>query len=357
MMMEIKEKRKSAMQRKKDLEKEERAKASAVKQTQTAIKFIKDHFERELSKALNLSRVSAPRFLQQGTGLQDDLAGSQIPVQFKAKALATLIEMVHSLAKWKRYALKKYNFTIGSGLYTDMDAVRKDETLDALHSIYVDQWDWEKAISKKERNLAYLKKTVEKIYDAIGITQKKLKKELGLALPPLPKTITFIHSLDAQKAYPDKSPKEREDLLTKKYGAVFLIGIGSPLADGKPHDTRAFDYDDWTTMVKGKPGLNGDILVWHEPLKTTLELSSMGIRVDKKALLLQAKLTGNMESLKLPFHKAVLEHTVPLSIGGGIGQSRLCMYLLQKRHIGEVQCSVWPDRMVEECKSQGIILL
>ena len=328
--------------------------------TEEGIKLIKDTFERELARELNLVRVSAPRFLRDGTGLQDDLAGTQRPVGFKVKHHDREIQMVHSLAKWKRHALGKYGFEKGRGLYTDMDAVRKDEEVDKTHSIYVDQWDWEKVIGDKDRNLDYLKETVRKIYNAIKSTAKIVDKKYFIKSIKLdlPEDIHFIHSEDLEEMYPQLSPRERENKICEKYKAVFLIGIGHDLKSGKPHDLRAADYDDWSTPTfEEKKGLNGDLFIWHPLLREGLELSSMGIRVDKKALLKQLKIHGKEERKELEFHKKLLNDEIPLSIGGGIGQSRLCMLLLQKTHIGEVQSSDWPDYVVQEFERRNIPLL
>lgn len=327
-------------------------------ETERGIKLVKDTFEKALSEELALIRVTAPRFLVQGTGLQDDLAGTQTPVSFKIKDEPRTIEFVHSLAKWKRYTLGKHDFEIGKGLYTDMDAVRKDEKLSEIHSVYVDQWDWELVISKEQRTLDFLKGVVEKIYFALKKTESKVTEKFSTLRKRLPEKITFIHAEDLEKMLPCGTDKEREDFITKKHGAVFLIGIGHPLQSGKPHDLRAADYDDWSTETKtGYRGLDGDILVWDDIRQKTLELSSMGIRVDKKALELQLKM-HKLEHLKeLDFHKAVLEEKLPLTIGGGIGQSRLCMFFLEKRHIGEVQSSVWPEHMKKEAEEKGLKLL
>jgi len=326
--------------------------------TEKAIKLVKDTFEKKLAEKLSLLRVSAPRFLIVGKGLQDDLAGTQIPVSFKTKFSPTPVEVVHSLAKWKRFALGKYDFKVGTGLYTDMDAIRKDEDISPIHSIYVDQWDWERVISKEERDLGFLKEIVQKIYSAILETEEIVEKEFPELKAGLPKEIKFIHAEDLEKMYPDLTPKEREHEITKKHGAVFLIGIGHTLQSGKPHDLRAADYDDWWTETgAGRRGLNGDILVWDKIRGDALELSSMGIRVDKKSLLKQLEHSGLTARKDLEFHKGILEDKVPLTIGGGIGQSRLCMVLLQKAHIGEVQSSVWPEEVIEEFKERGIALL
>lgn len=326
--------------------------------TEKAIKLVKDTFERMLAERLNLLRVTAPRFLKVGTGLQDDLAGTQIPVRFKTKFVDEPIEVVQSLAKWKRYALGKYGFKPGTGLYTDMDAIRKDEEADETHSIYVDQWDWELIISREQRRLEFLKKIVRKIYKALLETEEMVEKEFSELKPRLHKEIKFIHAEELEDMYPDLLPRKREDVIAKKYGAVFLIGIGYPLKSGKPHDPRAADYDDWSTETsKGKRGLNGDILVWDDLRKEALELSSMGIRVNKSALLKQLDMMGETEKKQLEFHKGILEDKVPLTIGGGIGQSRICMMLLQKAHIGEVQSSVWPKEVEAEFERRGITLL
>lgn len=326
-------------------------------ETEQGIKLVKDTFEKRLAEWLCLQRVSAPRFLLSGTGLQDDLAGTQKPVSFKTK-FSDGIEMVHSLAKWKRYALKKYGFSLGAGLYTDMDAVRKDEFVDETHSIYVDQWDWELIISEKQRNLGFLKETVKKIYNAVLETESAVVEAFPKLKPRLPEKIEFIHSEELETMYPELSSEEREHRIAEKYGAVFLIGIGHPLNSGKPHDVRAADYDDWSTLTENKThGLNGDILFWDDLRKKALEMSSMGIRVDRKALLKQLELMNETEKKELDFHRALLEGNLPLSIGGGIGQSRLCMFFLQKMHVGEVQVSVWPSHLVKEWEEKGIFLL
>jgi len=327
-------------------------------ETEKGIKLVKDTFERKLAGKLNLLRVSAPRFLITGTGLQDDLAGTQTPVSFKTKASDRHVEMVHSLAKWKRYALWKYGFKHGTGLYTDMDAIRKDEDISPIHSIYVDQWDWERVISKEERTLDFLKMIVKKIYSALLETEAIVEKEFPVLKPRLPREIKFIHSEDLEKMYPELTPGEREYEITKKLGAVFLIGIGHPLESGEPHDLRAADYDDWVTKTyEDKRGLNGDILVWHPERQDCLELSSMGIRVDQTSLLKQLDMMGLSGRRELEFHKLILKDKLPLSIGGGIGQSRICMILLQKAHIGEVQSSVWPPEVEEEFEKRGVALL
>jgi len=327
-------------------------------ETEIGIKLIKETFEEKLAEKLSLRRVSAPKFLMVGKGLQDDLAGTQNPVSFKTKFVDSTIEIVHSLAKWKRYALNKYEFKYGTGLYTDMDAVRKDEDVDDMHSIYVDQWDWERIISKEERSISFLKEIVGKIYKAILETEEVIEKAFPELKSRLPKEIKFIHSEELEEMYPKLSSREREDKITEKYGAVFLIGIGSPLKLGKPHDLRAADYDDWSTVTGDKTkGLNGDILFWDDLRKRAFEISSMGIRVDATALLKQLEFMGVIDRKELEFHKGVIEEKLPLSVGGGIGQSRLCMFLLQKIHIGEVQVSVWPEEMIKDCEEKGIRLL
>ena len=327
--------------------------------TEIAIKMIKKDFQKKLSEALGLRRVTAPLFVLSGTGLNDDLNGVERAVSFPVKALnERKAEVVHSLAKWKRAKLGAYDIAPGYGIYTDMNAIRADEELDNLHSLYVDQWDWEKTIREEDRNLEYLKDTVRKIYQAMRETEKKVFERFPHITPRLPEQITFIHSEDLRQMYTDLTPTQRESEITKKYGAVFLIGIGAPLGDGKPHDGRAPDYDDWISdNGEGYKGLNGDILVWDSVLGRSFELSSMGIRVSPESLMTQLQLRGCPERSELNFHKRLLNHQLPFSIGGGIGQSRLCMFLLQKAHIGEVQASIWPDEQIETCKKAGIILM
>ena len=321
-----------------------------ILETEIAIKFIKDSFERELADALNLTRVSAPLFVFPETGLNDNLSGVERPVEFDILDIGKRkVQVVQSLAKWKRLALKKYGFTIGTGLYTDMNAIRRDETLDAIHSIYVDQWDWEKVINPEERNLHTLKNAVKDIYEALRETQFKLCGRFPGFRPFLPEEITFVSTQELEDMYPDKTPKEREDAVSEKFGAVFLMQIGLPLKSGKPHDGRAPDYDDWM--------LNGDILVWNPVLERAFEISSMGIRVDAKALDAQLQVAGCGERANLPFHKALLNNELPQTMGGGLGQSRICMLLLGKRHIGEVQSSLWPQEMMDICDKNGIPLL
>lgn len=330
-----------------------------VKETERAIKEIKDFFQLSLATELNLTRVTAPLFVLSGMGINDDLNGTERPVSFPVKALGDArAEIVHSLAKWKRLALAEYGFQKGFGLYTDMNAIRADEDLDSIHSLYVDQWDWERVMDESERNLDFLKTMVRKIYSAI----KRLEfwmHDLYPMLPiELPDEITFVHAEEALARYPDLNPKDREDALAKEYGALFLIGIGGALADGKPHDGRAPDYDDWSTPTRdGFKGLNGDILVWNGRVGRAFEISSMGIRVDAPALERQLKLAGEESRKGLYFHKRLISGDLPLSLGGGIGQSRICMYILRKAHIGEIQVGLWPQSMRAECEAAGIRLL
>ncbi len=330
-----------------------------LKETEEAIKLVKDYFEVELANQLNLQRVSAPLFVVAGTGINDDLNGIERPVSFELKNISDVkAEIVQSLAKWKRMALARYGFTEGNGLYTDMNAIRRDEILDNLHSIYVDQWDWERVISNEERNIDFLKDIVRKIYQVLKETEMVVYKKFPELQPFLRDEISFVHSEELQEKYPSLSPRDREDEITKEKGAVFVMGIGGKLADGKAHDGRAPDYDDWTTPTGDKTkGLNGDIFVWNPVLERGFEISSMGIRVDKEALLRQLEITGTKSRKDLMWHKMLLDGKLPLSIGGGIGQSRLCMLLLQKAHIGEVQCGVWPDEMICVCEENNIFLL
>lgn len=327
--------------------------------TEVAIKMVKDAFQKRLSESLNLRRVTAPLFVLQGTGLNDDLNGIERPVSFSIKDMDDRkAEVVHSLAKWKRMKLGAYGIAPGFGIYTDMNAIRSDEELDNLHSLYVDQWDWEKTINKEDRNLEFLKDTVRKIYHAIRQTEDDVYRQFPHITPRLPKEIKFMHTQELLDRFPGLSPKERELEALKEHGAIFLIGIGAPLTDGKPHDGRAPDYDDWISENSdGLAGLNGDILVYDSVLDTAFELSSMGIRVSPESLDRQLKLKGVENRRSLPFHKSLLEGELPFSIGGGIGQSRLCMFLLQKAHIGEVQASIWPSKQIEECRKAGIELL
>ncbi|MCQ2387892.1 MAG: aspartate--ammonia ligase [Clostridia bacterium] len=317
--------------------------------TEIAIKYIKDLFEKELAKALKLTRVSAPLFVFPETGLNDNLNGYERAVRFDILELKKEVEIVQSLAKWKRMALAKYGFKENTGLYTDMNAIRRDENLDELHSVYVDQWDWEKIITKEERKLSFLKKTVKSIYKVIYKTAEAVNKKYPQLTNNLPKEITFISTKELEKEYPTLSRKERENAVTKKYGAVFLYQIGWNLKDGKPHDGRAADYDDWK--------LNGDILLWYDLLDLAFEVSSMGIRVDSESIVKQLKKKGELKKLENPYCKAIVNNDLPLTIGGGIGQSRLCMFMLNKAHIGEVQASVWGEDYIKEKASKGINLL
>ena len=330
-----------------------------TKQTEQAIKQIKDFFQENLSTELRLSRVTAPLFVLQGLGINDDLNGVERPVTFPIKDLGDAkAEVVHSLAKWKRLTLAEYHIEPGYGIYTDMNAIRADEELDNLHSLYVDQWDWEAVITQEERTLSYLKNVVERIYAAILRTEYLTCETYKEIKPFLPRKIHFIHSEELLQMYPNRSPKQREHAIGKKYGAVFIIGIGGKLSDGKKHDGRAPDYDDWSTVAEdGRAGLNGDILIWYPVLERSFELSSMGIRVDQEALLRQLKLEGKADRKQLFFHRQLLDGRLPLSIGGGIGQSRLCMVMLHKAHIGEIQASIWPDDMRAECAQLGMPLI
>ena len=324
--------------------------------TEIAIKKIKDTFQEKLSRSLNLRRVTAPLFVLTGTGINDDLNGVEHAVTFKIDCMGgRQAEVVHSLAKWKRMKLGAYDIPAGYGLYTDMNAIRACEDLDNLHSLYVDQWDWERSIKEEDRNIDYLKETVNNIYQAMRETEATIYAEFPHITPRLPKEIKFIHTQELLDMYPDLSAKERETEATKKYGAIFLIGIGAPLSNGEPHDGRAPDYDDWITPNSdGYQGLNGDILIWDDILEIAVELSSMGIRVSPASLMQQLEARNCTERTALTFHKALLAGEMPLSIGGGIGQSRLCMFLLQKAHIGEVQASIWPEEQVEICRQNGI---
>ena len=328
-------------------------------ETEHGIKQIKEFFQQNLSTELRLRRVTAPLFVLKGLGINDDLNGVERAVTFPIKDLGDAkAEVVHSLAKWKRLSLAENKIEPGYGIYTDMNAIRADEELDNLHSLYVDQWDWEAVIRPEQRTVAFLKNVVERIYAAIRRTEYLVCENYPCIKPFLPEKITFVHSEDLLAMYPNKSPKEREDAICEKYGAVFLIGIGGKLANGEKHDGRAPDYDDWTTVGEnGKAGLNGDILIWYPVLGRSFELSSMGIRVNKEALLRQLKIEGKEERQQLYFHKKLLDGELPESIGGGIGQSRLCMVLLHKAHIGEIQASIWPEDMRNECKAIGMNLI
>ena len=317
--------------------------------TQEYIKVIKDTFERELAKFLNLKRISAPIFVTSDSGLQDNLSGVERRVAFDIKKDNKTLEIVQSLAKWKRFALHKYEFSVHSGLYTDMTAIRRDEMIDEIHSIYVDQWDWEKVIERNDRNLDYLYETVSNICKAIKSTSKKLKKVSKINLPIIKEKCFFITSQELLNLYPNKTPKEREYLITKKHKTVFISQIGHDLSNGLPHDLRAPDYDDWT--------LNGDLFFYDEVLDIALELSSMGIRVDSAKMQEQLKLSKKEERLSFQFHKDIISNKLPLSIGGGIGQSRLCLLLLGRAHIGEVQASYWDEETIKQCNERNINLL
>ena len=321
-----------------------------VRETQDAIKLIRDKFQKELGLQLNLERISAPLFVEKSSGLNDDLSGVERPVSFDMKDFKDdPIEVVHSLAKWKRTALKKYGFQPHEGLYTNMNAIRRDEDLDNLHSAYVDQWDWEKVILKEERTEEMLKETVRTIVKVIKHIEHEVWYKYPHSVYHLPEDVTFISSQELLDMYPDMSGKERENAITKKYGCVFLTQIGGVLSNGQRHDGRAPDYDDWQ--------LNGDLLYWYEPLNCALEISSMGIRVDAVSLKEQCEKAGCTERLSLPYHQAVLKDELPFTIGGGIGQSRLCMMLLGKVHIGEVQASLWSKEILDECRQKNIPLL
>ncbi|HIT26457.1 MAG TPA: aspartate--ammonia ligase [Candidatus Ornithoclostridium excrementipullorum] len=318
-------------------------------ETEIKIKFIKDNFERLLARNLDLTRVSAPLFVPRDSGLNDNLNGVERPVDFDIKQTGVIAEVVHSLAKWKRFALYEYGFEPGKGLYTDMNAIRRDEICDELHSIYVDQWDWEKVITRQQRNADYLRATVKSIYDALKECSELLSEYYGERGCELPSEVTFVTTQELEDRYPDLAPSERETAFVKECGAMFLTQIGGRLKSGKKHDGRAPDYDDWA--------LNGDLVLYYPVLDRAFELSSMGIRVDRDSLIKQLETENATDRLSLPFHKALADGTLPLTIGGGIGQSRLCMLLLGKRHIGEVQASIWPDDMRRECESKGIRLL
>ena len=330
-----------------------------LKETEKAIKLVKDTFQQNLSAELKLRRVTAPLFVLKGTGINDDLNGVEHKVAFPVKDMNNAVaEIVNSLAKWKRIALADYGIEKGYGIYTDMNAVRPDEKLDNIHSLYVDQWDWELVISKEERTLEFLKYIVRKIYEALLRTEFVIYEHYSRLEPILPDEITFIHSEELQLMYPKLNPREREKEAAKKYGAVFVIGIGGILADGQPHDGRAPDYDDWITPTRtGYKGLNGDIIIWNPILESAFEISSMGIRVDKESLLKQLEISNTTDRKDLYFHKRLINKELPLSIGDGLGQSRICMYYLRKAHIGEIQSSTWPEDMIRECKKNNIILV
>ena len=320
-----------------------------LRETEHAIKQLKDHFETELSRNVGLQRVTAPLFVRSNTGLNDDLNGVEKPVSFHVKQADSDAEMVQSLAKWKRFALMRYGFEPGEGLYTNMNAIRRDEELDNLHSSYVDQWDWEMVVRREDRTPMVLHEVVRKIFKIIKHMEHEVWYKYPDAFYHLPDTITFITSEELEARWPDKTRHERENLIAKECGAVFIMRIGWPLADGKPHDGRAPDYDDWN--------LNGDIMFWFEPLSCALEISSMGIRVDEVSMREQLAAAGCLDRMKLPYHKMLLRGVLPYTIGGGIGQSRLCMLLLGRAHVGEVQASVWPEEMRAACEDHNIMLL
>ncbi len=327
--------------------------------TEKAIKQVKDMFQNNLSAQLALLRVTAPIAVMKNTGLNDDLNGVERAVTFPIKSLNdSTAEVVHSLAKWKRLKLAQMRTPVGRGIYTDMNALRPEEEIDNIHSIYVDQWDWEQVISPEQRTIAFLKQTVRRIYESIKVTENKLYVEFPQIRPQLPEQIHFIHSEELLQMYPTLSPKERENEITRRYGAVFIIGIGGRLSNGEPHDGRAADYDDWSTAnEEGYFGLNGDILLWNPVLDAAFEVSSMGIRVDAEALMRQLAERGEEYKAKMMFHRMLLAGELPLTVGGGIGQSRLCMYLLRKAHIGEIQSSIWDDQMRADCERAGMHLM
>lgn len=331
----------------------------SLRQTEQGIKLIKDFFQQNLSTGLQLRRVTAPLFVLKGMGINDDLNGVERAVTFPIRDLDDAkAEVVHSLAKWKRLTLAEYEVKPGYGIYTDMNAIRADESLGNLHSLYVDQWDWERTMLPEERNITFLKRIVRKIYSAMLRTEYLINETYPELEPFLAREVFFIHSEELRKMYPTMTAKEREDAITREHGAVFIMGIGGKLGDGEPHDMRAPDYDDWSTPnEEGFVGLNGDLLVWNPILNRAMELSSMGIRVDREAMLRQLELCGQEQRKELYFHKCLLEGRLPLSIGGGIGQSRLCMLFLQKAHIGEIQASIWPDEQRRICAEAGIQLI
>jgi len=327
-------------------------------ETEKGIQEIKDFFQQNLSSELRLRRTTAPLFVLKGTGINDDLSGKERAVTFPIGDMNDIqAEIVHSLAKWKRLTLADLGIEPGYGIYTDMNAIRADEELGNLHSLYVDQWDWELVMREEERNLDFLKTIVRRIYTAILRTEYLVYETYSDFKPQLPSSIHFIHAEELLKRYPGATSKERENAITKEKGAVFIIGIGSPLSNGEKHDGRAPDYDDWTTIANGLPGLNGDILVWDEILGRAVEFSSMGIRVNAEVLEKQLIASGMEHRKELYFHKRLLNNELPQTIGGGIGQSRLCMFLLRKAHIGEIQASIWPQEMREEALKNGIALI
>ena len=330
-----------------------------VNETEKAIKLVKETFQANLAAELKLRRVTAPLFVLKGTGINDDLNGIEHKVSFPIKDIGgSEAEVVNSLAKWKRMALAEHQIKAGYGIYTDMNAIRPDEVLDNIHSLYVDQWDWERVMRDGERNLIFLHYIVEKIYEVLKRTEYVICEHYPQIKPQLPSNIQFIQSEELMKEYPELTPKQREYQVAKKYGAVFIIGIGGALSNGEPHDGRAPDYDDWNTVTNDSyKGLNGDIVVWNDILQDSFEISSMGIRVNKESLLEQLSITDCEERKTLDFHKMLLDGKLPQSIGGGIGQSRICMYYLRKAHIGEIQTSIWSSEMRKECAANGIALM
>lgn len=329
-----------------------------LRQTERAICMIKSYFESNLADELNLIRVSAPIIVRADSGINDNLDGIQKPVSFPIRSLnGSQAEIVQSLAKWKRMALADYGFSPGEGIYTDMNAIRPDEEVGEIHSIYVDQWDWELTVTPEQRSLSFLINIVNRIYEVIHCTEIHVAEKWPVLKSALPPNIRFITAEELLKRYPDLPRKEREDAICKEWGAVFIIGIGAVLSDGKPHDDRAPDYDDWSTPTERGEGLNGDIVIWNPVLERSFELSSMGVRVDIESLKRQLAMTKTEDRAQLPFHRRLIDGELPLSIGGGIGQSRLCMYLLRKAHIGEVQSSIWPEDLRQQLKQQNVPLL
>jgi aspartate--ammonia ligase len=330
----------------------------SARETEMAIKEIKDFFQDDLAAELNLSRVTAPLFVEAGTGINDDLNGVERPVSFTVKDMGhRKVEVVQSLAKWKRLKLAELGLPAGEGIYTDMNAIRPDEELDNLHSIYVDQWDWERVVTPQQRNLDELKQTVRQIYGVIRRTEVHICRRFSAIKRMLPHDIVFVHAEELEDRFPQLSPGAREYQIIREHGAVFIIGIGAPLRDGKPHDGRAPDYDDWITPNGGGYGLNGDIIIWYPILDVAFELSSMGIRVTPDSVKVQLRMTGNTDREKLYYHRRLLAGDLPLTIGGGIGQSRLCMMLLRKAHIGEIQVGLWPNDMRTALRNKQIVLL
>ena len=323
--------------------------ALSRRETQRAIKFIKDTFQKKLAEALNLDRVTAPLMVMQGSGINDDLNGVERKVHFTMKEVGGTAEVVQSLAKWKRMALHKYGYGPGEGIYTDMNAIRRDDECDNLHSLFVDQWDWERVITREDRNVEYLKDTVRRIVGALAETDRAVRERYPMLKESVCEDVYFVTSQELEDLYPDKTPKERENIVTKEHKTVFIMQIGGALKSGKPHDGRAPDYDDWS--------LNGDILLWNDVLGCAEEISSMGIRVDAESMKKQLAIAGVPERAELKFHQGILSGKYPLSIGGGLGQSRICMLLLDKAHIGEVQVALWPEEMREECRAHGIKLM